>query len=197
MLITFEFTSRVCKKVCFCSSGIEIPSPSSSSQGRMKSHAFPNQLVDDSIISVSGGLGLRRSLSEGPAFDLDLERPKEKILAKDPDCGILIATNLLREWVGGEARVPSVESWWTRGLGVPSTPAENETRRAVEGETGLLDGENLTVAFERESSMNWHSEVLENDSGRSITIREELTATPLIDSNITRYFRTKMVGLCG
>jgi len=135
----------------------------------MKSHALPNQLVDDSIISVSGSFGVSRSLSEGPAFDLDLERPSEKILANDPDCDILIGTNLLRDWVGGDARVGP---GWTRGLGVPSISAENETQRVVEGETGLLDGENLTVAFEGDSSMNGHWAVLENDSGGSMAIRE-------------------------
>jgi hypothetical protein len=141
-----------------------------------------------------------RSLSEGPGFDLDLERPRENTLAKDPDCDILIGTNLLRDWVGGVARLTSVESGWTRGLRAPSTSAENETRRAVEGETGLLDGENLTVAFEGESSMNGHCAVLENDSGRSIKIREGLTATPLMNYNITliseQKWRVFAVGYC-
>ena len=135
----------------------------------MKSHALPNQLVDDSIISVSGSFGVSRSLSEGPAFDLDLERPREKILANDPDCDILIGTNLLRDWVGGVARVGA---GWTRALRVPSISAENDIQRVVKGEIGLLDGENLTVAFEGDSSMNGHSAVLENDSGGSMAIRE-------------------------
>jgi hypothetical protein len=135
----------------------------------MKSHALPNQLVDGSIIRVSGSFRVSRSISEGPAFDLDLERPREKILANDPDCDFLIGTNLLRDWVGGLARV---RAGWTRGLWAPSISAENETQRAVKGETGLLDGENLTVAFEGDSSMNGHWAVLENDSGGSMTIRE-------------------------
>ena len=125
--------------------------------------------MDDSIINVSGSFGVSRSLSEGPAFDLDLERPKDKILANDPDCDILIGTNLLRGWVGGLARVGA---GWMRDLRAPSISAENDTQRVVEGETGLLDGENLTVAFEGDSSMNGHWAVLENDSGISMTIRE-------------------------
>lgn len=50
-----------------------------------------------------------------------------------------------------------------RALVCTSVPAENATERESEGDVGLLDEDNFTVAVEGDCSMKGQSAVVEND----------------------------------